>query len=87
MSYLVLYSSEDGLNISHIKTKKELLEKITPDKDGYIYWGNFDSIKFLDRIPGDFYRFKDYATHELLIVKAEVVTPRPVEVVTKMDID
>lgn len=87
MSYLVLYSTDDGLNITHIKTKEELLKKITPDKDGYCYWGDFEEIKFLDAIPTDFYRFKDYSTNELLIVKAEVVTPRPVEVVTKMDID
>jgi hypothetical protein len=73
-TYFVLSASEDGLNIS--THTKDALEKKLNDK----WWG--EKQVFHDKIPPGF-PDRDLG---IVIIKGQVVMPKPVTVVTKLEL-
>lgn len=79
--YAIISSSEDGVSISFVD-KAELLRRITPDKDGYNYYGVTSiNTSLPDRISGDDYPYG------LTILKCELVVPREKKTVTEFSVD
>lgn len=76
--YFVLTHSEDGAGIKGPLTKRELNE--------YINEENGD-VTFLDRVPSfDGWCWTGVPGNSALIIKGSIVTPHPVEVITKWEV-
>lgn len=75
--YFVLSGSEDGVYFDCI-TREEMLKRLTPDKWGGLYYGDkpiaSEVPKSLDCFTG------------LLIIKGEIVVPRPKTTVTEYEL-
>jgi hypothetical protein len=88
MSYFILTSSEDGTTIEKI-SKDELTKRITPDEDGYLYYGDIMPIKFLDSIPdsdnGHWLLNDCDDVVSVLVIKGDIVQSKKVEVVHKYE--
>lgn len=80
-SYFILTSGEDGISISMIS--KSALEKGLKQND----FG--DNVKFLDHVPpidkGCWEQDEDENT--VLIIKGEIVVPKPVQKVTEYEVE
>ena len=83
MPYFILTSSEDGTHIEQV-SEKELLERITPDDEGYTHYG--DTPKFLKSIPHDDKGCWDEPENAMLIIRGEIVQPKMVKVATKYEL-
>ena len=79
-NYFVITSGEDGISISPMS--KEELEKGLKEDD----WGK---VKFLKQIPeidkGCWYDDEDEPS--ILIIKGEIIVPKPVKKVTQYEIE
>ena len=78
--YFVLKNSEDGLNIELV-TEGELLSRLTLE-DGRNYYGTSG---FFSALPDDSPPYWD--EKKLLIIRGDIITPKPVQQVTKWDIE
>jgi hypothetical protein len=89
MGYFVISLSDDGLNIEGPKTQQELSKSIQPNPWGDTDYGDVEHIKFFDAMPK---RWDDLREIEgyyqgLLIIKGDIVVPRPKQVATLFEID
>lgn len=84
MPYFVLRCDEDGTTVQQL-TAEELTKAITPDANGYTEHGK--GLVFLDHIPRSDkgYWITEYE-RSMVIIKGEIVVPRPVQVVTKLEL-
>ena len=82
MSYFLLHSDEDGVSIEEL-TEKELLKKITPDKDGDTYFGDGEKLTFLSTIPDSDKGYWMAPECSLLVIRGEIVIPKKVETITR----
>ena len=82
--YFVITNSDGDTRVTPV-SKETLMKEITPDEDGNTDYGHIDNITFLDAIPED--TDTNYWGEGILIIKGEVVTPRPKEVVKTLEID
>jgi len=82
-NYFIIRGTEDGIKINQL-SKKELLERITPDENGEHYYGDKE-LKFLDYIPAieDGY-FNEYG---IVIIKGDIVIPESKIIVKTYSID
>ena len=82
--YFMIRNSDGDTHIEPL-TREELMKRITPDEDGNTYYGHIDNITFLDAIPED--TDTNYWGEGIIIIKGDIVTPRPKEVVKSLEID
>lgn len=75
-SYFLIHSGEDGGSAEKL-SKEELLNRITEN-----YYG--EDAKILNEVPED--GNMEYWGDSILIIKGEIVTPEPVELVKSYDI-
>ena len=80
MSYFIVTSNEGGTKVVQIAFD-ELLERITPNKDGETYYG--DKPEFLSEVPEFEGGYWQAGNQALLIIKGEIVVPKPVDVIKK----
>lgn len=81
--YFVIRGTEDGVRIDGPLPEAELLKRITPNpnEEGYTYYGK--ELEFSDVMPKDF----NYCDSSLLvIIKGEIVVPKPKQVVNTYEI-
>ena len=78
MTYFVISGSEDGGCDMDALTKEELLLRLKPDADGYSYYGKK---KVLSEPPEEIDNFID-----LLIIKGDIVVPKPKTVVKEWEL-
>ena len=82
-SYFILNSSEDGTSIEQVDVDG-LIQRITPDSEGYTYYGQ--NLSFLDKVPeqdkGSWYA-KEGA---ILIIHGEIVIPKAKEVAIRYEL-
>lgn len=82
--YFVISNSDGDTHVTPMS--KEQLEKgIFPDDDGNTDYGHIDNITFLDAIPEN--TDTNYWGEGILIIKGDIVTPRPKKVVETFEID
>lgn len=75
--YFVVYFGEDGISISR-STKEQVQNRLNSDPNGKYVTNN--NIK-------DFYADGGvYPLYETMIIKGELVVPRKIEVITKLEI-
>lgn len=79
-SYFVITNGDDGVDVAGPFTADELLLKLELDGDGYHWWGQRTAVR---RPPT---RMAALGDGEMVILKGEVVVPRPVEVVKKWEL-
>lgn len=72
----------DGEAFAEKVTEEVLLKRITPDGNGNTYYGK--NPKYLEKLP-DVLGHLD--TDEVVIIKGEVVVPKPVVTVTQYTLD
>lgn len=85
MGYFIVRSGEDGTNIERV-TEEELLKRITPDADGYTWYG--EGLTFLPQVPqSDKGCWMTREENPLLVIKGEIIVPRATEVVTKYRVE
>jgi hypothetical protein len=82
--YFLFWFGEDGIGERTYETKEDLLEHLTPDGDGDTYHGYINDLNFIESFPEDRW---DYTFGNFVIIKGDVVVPRPERVVTKLAID
>ena len=84
-NYIVITCGESGIDVEQLE-KNELQERITPDEDGSLYYGD---VEFLKDIPnadkGYFIGVSGYKT-QVVIIKGEIITPIPKKVVTEYEL-
>lgn len=80
--YFIITSSEDGISIEGPLDEDGVQKRLALDSEGQNY---YNTRGFHDRVPEqDKGCFMDRADErKMLLIKGEIVTPRPVEVVTK----
>ena len=83
--YFIASSGEDGTTIQGPLSVDEVKERITPDKDGYSYYG--ENVKFLDHVPDSDKGYWHCDDGEILILKGEIVIPKTKEMVTRFCIE
>lgn len=83
-NYFVIYCSESSTYIEQV-TKEELLKSITPNEDGDTDYGKPENITFLDSMPKDI-NWQEDNPNTILIIKGQVVVPKPKKIVTEYDI-
>lgn len=81
--YFIITVNEDGTKIEQI-TEGKLIERITPDEFGNLYYGK--EVRFLDNIPrwNDGYLDMEYG--DVIIIKGDYVIPKAKQVVTKYEL-
>jgi hypothetical protein len=85
MSYFIVRSGEGGTVIDGPMTAAEVLKKTTPDKNGNAYYGS--GLTFLKDIPpNDGGYWSGVEDGALLVIKGEIVVPRPVEITTRLEL-
>lgn len=72
--YFVLYPSEDGCTVTEL-TESELKKRLNED----YYSGR----EFLDKTPKDNH---NYWGNSILIIKGEIVVPKPIQTVTEYEV-
>jgi len=89
--YFVVTSGEDGTSIDGPFSKEELIKRITPDpkEEGCTRYGRI--LKFLDHVPssdkGYWDEFNiDDDERPILIIRGDIVVPKPVKVATSYDL-
>ena len=85
--YFVAYQTDDGVRIDGPLTREHLLNRISPDEEDGSTTYTAGQPVFLDAIP-EYDGACWMRTHEnaLLIVKGEIVVPKPVQRVTKYEV-
>lgn len=74
MAYFILRSTEDGITLRYFETREDLEEELEEyAEDGFLEEPPLDSD--LSYMQGN------------LLIKGDVVVPRPVEVVTRLTVD
>lgn len=85
--YFVIMSGEDGMTIRGPLTSEDLRRKLEPypgEKHGY-----FGELHFLDEVPTidkGCMMFSERKGKPCILIKGEIVVPRAVEVVTKIEV-
>ena len=80
MPYYVIHNSDGDTFVEEV-TKEELIEKIEPeDGDDAGYYG---PVGFLSKVSE---RDTNYWGDNILIIKGEIITPEPKEVIKTFDI-
>jgi hypothetical protein len=81
MPYFIIYNSDGDTNVRQVD-KETLIKRIQPEGDE----GNcsYGKVGFLDKIDNS---NTDYWGDNVLIIKGEIVTPRPKKVILTFDID
>ena len=84
MPYFILRCDEDGTTVEQM-TAEELTKAITPDGNGVTDYGK--NLTFLDHVPrSDKGYWMEGVDNAVVIIKGEIVVPRAIEVVTKMEL-
>jgi len=83
MNYYIVTNSDGDIRFQKYANASEVIEAITPDESGDSYYGDVSRLTFgtnLDNL--------DYmGERELIILKGEVIVPRPKDVVRSFEID
>lgn len=79
-NYFVITSGEDGISISRMSRKE--LEKSLKDDE----WGKVKFLKHLPSIDKGCFQDNDEDEPSTLIIKGEIVIPKPVTKVTEYEI-
>ena len=82
--YFVIRNSDGDTHVEPM-SKEELMKGITPNEDGDTDYGHIDNVTFFDKIHED--NDTNYWGEGILIIKGEVVTPKPKKVVETYEID
>ena len=82
--YFVITNSDGDTHVTPV-SKETLMKEITPDEDGNTDYGHIDNITFLDAIPEN--TDTNYWGSGILIIKGDIVTPKPKKVVETFEID
>lgn len=77
--YYIICNMDGDTNVEEI-TKEELLKRLQPDEDGNLYYGCHEFMSKITQTD------TNYWGDDLLIIKGSIVTPKPIEVVTKYEI-
>jgi len=80
-TYFIIKSGEDGISIDAV-SKAELSKRITPDEDGQHYYG--DAPMFLRSVPEIDKGY--FMVDGMLVIKGEIVIPKPVAKITEYEI-
>lgn len=83
MAYFIIYTSEDGDVSLEAVTQEEVLKRVTPDEDGYTYYGPQAEIHSHMAAGG----VDLQCGSGVYILKGQLVVPLPKEVVTKFEIE
>jgi len=84
MPYFLLTSNEDGTSIIQLD-EQELLKRITPDKNGDAWYGS--DVTFLSGVPkSDKGYWNGVPENSVLIIKGEIVVPKPKAVAVKYEL-
>lgn len=84
MPYFLLRCDEDGTHVEQLSAE-ELTHALTPNVEGLTDFGS--DLTFLDHIPrSDKGYWMEGGDHAMVIIKGEIVVPRPVAVVTKLEL-
>lgn len=81
MKYAIITNSEDGIRVD-VVDRDQLLDRITPDKDGYTYYGKKTILsEYPKRID-----MESFNTDHLLVLEVRIANIVPVTTVTKYEI-
>lgn len=81
-TYFVIEADDDGDFYFSKGTKDSLLKRLSLDESGYV---DLDALSVLETIPTATL-MKYWPSGFVLIIKGEIVTPKPVEIVTKFEV-
>ena len=85
VKYFLITSDEDGISINTCNDVGELRKYIEPDEDGE-YW--FGEPKFFDKIPDlDKGYFWDDSGKNAIIIKGNIIVPKPKKIVQEWEVD
>lgn len=79
--YFIVRSTEDGTRIEGPLTESEVISRITPDRQGWAYYG--ENLEFLDRVPESDNGCWCVGGNPVLVIKGSIVVPQPVSAVTQ----
>lgn len=80
MSYFVITGEEDGIEIRSFKSNQNVVDHIEEYYAG-------EKVLFLDKFPDDMFELHRMDMKRIVIIKGEVITPKPVEVVKQYELD
>jgi len=82
-SYYVISLTDDGAYVTEYKTAEKLQEAITPNEFGESSFGD-GPLTFLTELPSS---LTDYSERGELIIKGEIVVPKPKQVVLAYEVE
>jgi len=81
MPYFIISNSDGDTSVDPV-TKEELIKRITPEEgEGENYYGNCGFLSKIDDID------TNYWGDNILIIKGEIIAPRPKEIVKTFDVE
>lgn len=80
--YIVIHAMEKGVSITEY-SKEEFEEEAAKGVDGY--FGK--NPKFIDKLKGTIYSGDDLRDGELIVIKGEIVAPKPVKIIKSYELD
>lgn len=81
-TYFVILADDDGDFYFTLETEDDLLKRLNPDEYGD---AELEAATVLDVIP-DMTAMKHWPSGFVLIIRGEIVVPKPVEVVTRFEV-
>ena len=79
MSIIIFYVSEEGEVSLHNLTKEEAEKRLSPDEDGYCYYG---TPNIITEIPDHIMDKGNY----LIVIKGTIIEPKAMKVVTRYEL-
>lgn len=83
MSYYIISGGDGDVYINEFTNIESVLETITADEYGDTYYGDVSKLKFLTELKD----LQNLDFYELIIIKAEVIVPKPKRVVQSFKIE
>lgn len=77
-TYFVIHNSDGATSVEYM-SKEEIIKRITPE-DGCTYYGITDFLKTIEDSD------TNYWGNNILIIKGEIVVPKPAEIVKAYEI-
>ena len=83
MYYYIISGGDGDIYISKYIEKQSVIDAITPDEHGNSEYGDASKLKF----QGGLKNINNLGAHELIILKGEVIVPKPKQIVTSYEIE
>ena len=83
MSYYIISGGDGDVHCNKFADRASLLKAITADEHGDTYYGDISKLAFLT----EFKDLQNLDAHEIIIIRAEVIVPKPKQVVQSFEIE